>query len=380
MKTSLKILYVTPRCIKSHGAFDRVVRLAKEGHKISILGTRFKNEPAYEYSKGVHIYRNKYLFKIPRVGYTISFPLGYMSRLTKRLDVDLIHGLMLQATNTITAGILTRFFSSIPFVLSIQGMAKTTGSTLSDIVAKSYDLTLGTMVVKASRKVIVLGETLLARALKLGVSKEKIAICPPSVDIERFNPDRNRNTGLREHLGLENSFVIGFVGRFVPLKGIFDLIMASKIVSKQHSINLLLVGDGPLREQIERSAHSLGIPLTITGWVNNPEIYYSAMDVFVLPSYSEGFPRTCLEAMAMKKPLIVTDVGANREIIRDGENGFIISPGNPRLLAEKIITIIENNSLLEEWGCINRKIVEKKYTLNQEVRRLEKIYYEVMEE
>ena len=82
----------------------------------------------------------------------------------------------------------------------------------------------------------------------------------------------------------------------------------------------------------------------------------------------------------MKRPLIVTDVGANKEIIKDGENGFIVSPRDPRSLAEKIITLIENKSLLKEWGAENRKIVEKKYNLEQEIHKLENTYFNVIKD
>jgi glycosyltransferase involved in cell wall biosynthesis len=285
---------------------------------------------------------------------------------------------MVQSTNTASAGIFKRFFSSVPLVLSIQGLSKTTGNPFVNIFAKSYDFTAGRMLIKTSNKVIVLAKALVERALQLGAAKEKITICPPSVDIERFNPDKNQNTNLRTYFGIEKSFVIGFVGRFVPLKGIFDLIKASRMVAKKYPIHLLFVGDGPLREKVVKVTHSLKIPFTVTGWVSNPEAYYSVMDVFVLPSYSEGFPRTCLEAMAMKKPIIATDVGANKELIKDGKNGFIIPPKKPKILAQKILEFIENNSLIEEWGRTNRKLVEKNYTLMHEVKRLEKIYEEVL--
>ena len=149
----------------------------------------------------------------------------------------------------------------------------------------------------------------------------------------------------------------------MPLKGIVDLLMAARYIPKKYSIHFLMVGDGPLRRNIIRIAKSEGVSLTITGWVSDPEKYYSIMDVFVLPSYSEGFPRTCLEAMAMEKPLIVTNVGENKYIIKDGKNGFMILPGNSELLAKRIITLIENRSLIKKWGKRNREIVKKSYTL-----------------
>ena len=360
-----------------HGGFESFVGLARKGHNISFLTSLNKNELPYEFFRGVHIFRSKPIYNLTNVGYQVLFPLLDLRKIVKKQNIDLINGRGFQATNTLCAGVFSRFLSSTPFILTLLGVSITTGNKKLDLMVSLYEHIFKKTLINSSKKVILLGKGLEERARELNVPKEKIVYSYPGIDIERFNPQSHKLNS-NNSSSLENFFVIGFVGRFVPLKGIIDLVLASKTVSKKHPVHLLLVGDGPLKTEIERLANSLNIPFTITGIVNNPEKYYPLMDLFVLPSYSEGLSRSCLEAMAMEKPLIVTDIGSNREIVKNNVNGFIINPGTPEVLAEKIIYIIEHKHLLKTWGKINRKIIEKKHTLENEVNSLEKIYSNVL--
>jgi glycosyltransferase involved in cell wall biosynthesis len=128
-----------------------------------------------------------------------------------------------------------------------------------------------------------------------------------------------------------------------------------------------------MRAKIEATAKSLNIPFTIQH-SKDVRIFYSAMDVFVLPSYTEGVPYACLEAMAMSKPVIVTDVGATRDLIQEGKNGFLIPKKSPRILADKITELIKNENLKAKMGHLNRKIVEQNFTLQRYVTCVENVY------
>jgi len=375
----MNVLYIVPEISPSHGGFNRFFKLQERGHNIYVLGPKLSSkEPFFEKMNGVSIFRHSYLFKINNLNYIISFPINDIRMIVDDYKIDVIHSLMIASTSTLCVAVYSKLSSSCPPLLSsIQGgIPIATGNAFSTFLAKLYYNSMGKIVLRTSEKVIALSDSLKNQAIELGVKEEKIVICPPGVDTERFDPNFLEDSNkLRD----SSTFHIGFVGRFVPLKGVTDLIMASKMLLKKYKIHLILVGDGPLKTKLEEMVCKLKIPATFVGWVANPEKYYSNMDIFVLPSYSEGFSRSCLEAMAMKKPLIVTDVGANKEIIRDGENGFIVPPGNPKILAEKIISLIEDVSLIEEWGRKNRNIVEKNYTLDKELTTLEKIYYEAID-
>ena len=153
---------------------------------------------------------------------------------------------------------------------------------------------------------------------------------------------------------------------------------AATVHRKHENVRLLLVGDGPVRSSLERLASQLGLPITITGWVNDPELFYSAMDVFVLPSYSEGLPIVALEAMAMEKPVILTNVGGSVNLVEHDENGFLISPGDREALTRRIIELIEDESLRTKMGQLNRRIVKEKYDLQKMVKQWEALFRRVI--
>jgi len=370
----MNILYILPRITISHGGFQKHFYMEKKGHKIFILGPKLMdNEPDFKKIKHLNIFYHKIIFEIKKYHFPLSFPIHEINKIVKNYHIDIIHSVMLTSNSTLTSSFYSKI-QNIPFIFSLQGgLPIATGNDFSDLLVNLYTHSLGKIIMSISDKVIVLSNVLKNKAISLGIPENKIEICPPGIDINRFNPDN-----FHKNINNRSPFCVGFVGRFVPLKGILDLLKACNIVAKEYSIHLLLVGDGPLRKNIQNIANSMGIPVTITGWVNNPELYYSFMDVFVLPSYSEGFPRTCLEAMAMEKSLIVTDVGSVKEIIKDGKNGYIIARSKPEDIANKIINLIENRSLSQKWGIFNRNMVKNKYTLKQEISKLENIYFKLI--
>ena len=115
--------------------------------------------------------------------------------------------------------------------------------------------------------------------------------------------------------------------------------------------------------------------ITFIGEVSNEQVpkYMATSDIFVLPSLSEGFPNVCLEAMASGLPVIATKVGGLVEIIRDGQNGFLVNPETPREIAEKISLLLEDDELRERISSNNMEMV-KDYSWQVVVRRLEKVY------
>ncbi|GAI08660.1 unnamed protein product, partial [marine sediment metagenome] len=101
-------------------------------------------------------------------------------------------------------------------------------------------------------------------------------------------------------------------------------------------------------------------------------------DIFILPTYHpEGFPYAILEAMSAGLPIISTPIGAIPEIIEDGANGFLIPPKIPYILAEKILTLIEDKSLREKMGAENMKKAQEKYDVKVVCKIFEKIYKEI---
>lgn len=167
---------------------------------------------------------------------------------------------------------------------------------------------------------------------RLHVSSKKILVIYNGVITPgRFNPVARYD---------KNIITIGSVGSLIPIKNYRFLLEAfSEIAVKRQTCKLELVGDGNQRSELERLRDSLNLQekVTFRGKVTNPEDYVSAFDVFVMVSLSEGLSLAILEAMSHRKICVVSDVGGNSEIIRDGENGFMFE-SNDR---ESFLSVME---------------------------------------
>jgi glycosyltransferase involved in cell wall biosynthesis len=182
---------------------------------------------------------------------------------------------------------------------------------------------------------------------KYGVPEEKIRIVDNGIDMYRF---RNKHSieNLKSAFGLNGDFrFIGTVGSLGHEKGHSYLLRAAKgILDSGTPVKFLIVGDGKLRESLEAEAARLGITDSVifTGYrVDIPELL-SLMDIFVLPSIKEGLPMVVLEAMASARPVIATRVGAVPRIVRDGENGVLVEPGDVDGLVRGMARLLEDKA------------------------------------
>ena len=144
-----------------------------------------------------------------------------------------------------------------------------------------------------------------------------------------------------------------------------DLLAAYAVVRKNYpSTRLVLVGDGPLRAEIENQARSLGISpfVHFAGQQNNVREWLNLFDVFVLASTRESLPRAAREAMACGLPVIATRVGATREAVSDGHNGFLVAPGHVDALARAMIHLLFDPSLRVRMGAFSRQMIEDRFS------------------
>ena len=135
-------------------------------------------------------------------------------------------------------------------------------------------------------------------------------IIPNAIELEKFVYNKNNRDDIRAEFGIENCFVIGNIGRLHPVKNqIFLVDVLSEVRKNNNKAKLLLVGDGEMKDKIIARAEDYGVAehIIFTGSTNNPELYYSAMDCFVMPSFIEGFPITLIEAQANGLPCLISD-------------------------------------------------------------------------
>lgn len=215
-----------------------------------------------------------------------------------------------------------------------------------------------------------------------GVSEEKIEIIHNSIALERFNPSLVNKDEVRQGLGIgSNDIVIGTVGKLNRGKGVYEILDAlCSLVKEYPDLKLVYVGDGPERQGIEEEAQKLSVHdrVIFAGVRRDIEKMYSSMDIFVLPSTcDEAFGMVLIEAMAMGKPVIATTVGGIPEIIRDGVNGILISPGDSSAIADAIANLINNYDLAEGIASEGRRAVEHDFSAKVMGERFEEVLSKV---
>jgi len=209
-----------------------------------------------------------------------------------------------------------------------------------------------------------------------GCPARKIAVIPNGIDVPRLGAahrDRAAPSGRPP--------VVGTVGRLAPKKAQADLLRAAPMVLDQWpDARFLLVGDGPLRGDLERLARETGIGghVEFLGSVRDPARLLGGLDVFVLPSHVEGMSNGLLEAMAAGLPAVVTDVGGNAEVVVDGETGFVVPARRPELLAAAISTLLKDPERARAMGAAGRARVAAEFTVEAMLARLERLYRDLL--
>jgi len=144
--------------------------------------------------------------------------------------------------------------------------------------------------------------------------------------------------------------IVGLMSNFYPPKGVECFIEMAKIISaKFPSLKFVMVGDGPMRKQVEKliDQYNLKNKVFLTGFINQGEKLLRAFDFFVLPSLQDGLPYAVLEAMADKKPIIATKVGALPEILFDKKSAILVEPGDAAALASALETLLKDPVLTQ---------------------------------
>jgi glycosyltransferase involved in cell wall biosynthesis len=215
------------------------------------------------------------------------------------------------------------------------------------------------------------------------INPEKIEVVPNGVDVELFHPDLDRKE-IRRGLGIDGGPVIGFVGGFQAWHGIDLLIDCFALVVEEYpSSNLLLVGDGPVRPEVERKINQLGLQsrVLLTGLQPRnciPEML-AAIDVGVIPypKFSRELwfsPLKLYEYMAAGKAIVASNSGQISEVIHHEHNGLLTEPGNIKELKSAIVRLLKNAGERERLGRIAREQVVARHTWDHYIRHLERIY------
>ncbi|MGA9097612.1 MAG: glycosyltransferase [Methanotrichaceae archaeon] len=219
--------------------------------------------------------------------------------------------------------------------------------------------------------------------IHLGIPDGKIKIISHGIDTNRFYPG-TRNENIRVELGLSGHPSAISIRHLRPVYDVGSFIRSMPLVLKEiPDAKFIIVGDGSDKEFLIKLAGSLGIlnSVIFTGVINHEELpsYIASSDVYVSTSISDGgIAVSTLEAMASGLAPVVTDVGDNRKWIKDGENGFVVPIGDSKMLAERIIYLLQNKDVLRRFGAANRSIVEERADYYKEMEKMGRIYEDLV--
>lgn len=220
--------------------------------------------------------------------------------------------------------------------------------------------------------------------VRLGVAPtEKFAVVRLGVELdERIPADQNGRGETRRVLGIPpERFMVGWVGRMTGIKRTDDVLLAvRKLRERGVDACLCMVGDGPDRDHVEQRAHDLGIVenCLFLGYQEEVSPYFAAFDAMVLPSANEGTPVTAIEALAACRPVVATRVGGVPDVVRDGEDGFLVEPGDVDALADRLAALAADPELRARMGAAGRLRVLPRYAVDRLVTDMDRLYRELL--
>ncbi len=187
-----------------------------------------------------------------------------------------------------------------------------------------------------------------------------------------------------KNLGLinNNTKLIACVGRLSPEKGQKYLLEAAKMLTfSRDDFHIIFCGDGPERDNLLKITKKLGLKdyCHFLGFRKDMSDIYSAIDLLVLPSLSEGLPNVVLEAFYHKKPVIGTNVGGVPEIVIDNETGLLVDPGNVEMLKEAILKVLNSEKKTLEFGNLGYDFIKSNFNFELQFQKLDQMYKEMLE-
>ena len=236
-----------------------------------------------------------------------------------------------------------------------------TGESLKNIFYETLDK----IWLKKFDQIVTVSDLLTDEVLKRGVKKEKVSTIYNGIDLKRFNDDI-APSALRKHFGIPPQCkVIGMIGRLSQQKGhVYLLEMIPHIIKQYPETVFLIVGEGDLKTELIKKAEDLQIQKNVlfTGSRDDIPDILNLLDIFVLPSLSEGLPMVMLEAMAAGKPVIATRVGAIPKVLHHQTNGILVESRDWDGFGDAILELLNDEGKAEKIASNAKRTVAEQYS------------------
>jgi glycosyltransferase involved in cell wall biosynthesis len=269
-------------------------------------------------------------------------------------------------------GIIMAKLTGLPVVSTCHGFIS------NDLNLKFYN-TVDRFLLRYADRVMAVSEGIKTDLLSNGIKESRTTLIQNAVEQNGNKEQLTQNRRAKRRLFNieEKEFVIGYIGRLSEEKGIKYLLEAHTLLTKEGApIKMLIIGDGSQRKELEKSAKKSGNggSVIFAGFQNDVEDWLPAMDVFVLPSLTEGTPMSLLEAMAGGIPVVASSVGGVPQVIESGKNGILVSPGKSEEIKKAVLALYSNETLRKSLASEAEKSIKLRYDVRQWIAKVETEY------
>jgi len=220
-----------------------------------------------------------------------------------------------------------------------------------------------------------------------GICKaDKIKVIPLGFDLDKFNEAtlNRKETRIKYNLK-EDEIAVAIVGRLAPIKNhsLFLDVVEKVLALTSKKVKFFIVGDGEEREMIQERVTFIDSKypnsIEMTSWIKNIGTFNAGMDIMCLTSKNEGTPVSLIEAQAGNLPIVTTDVGGVRDIMKDKETGYIVQKNNVEQFAEKLLLLIEDNELRNKFSKNGWNFVRNKFHYKTLVKSMNEYYQDLLD-
>jgi glycosyltransferase involved in cell wall biosynthesis len=368
MSEKISILYLRETKGRGGGAdtiiLDSIRYINKDSFSIIVVYLRkYKEVISYDISSQIRDMGCNY-FELPGIKVFDLKQFFNIIKIIKQYNIKIVH---CHDPKTDFYGYLLKiFFPELRFISTIHGWIERRKRS-------AYYIKIDIFVLKRFDAVIAVSNNIKQSAEKSGI--KRTYLIQNSIDINRWRPSREKNPS--------RLFNIGFVGRISKEKGPIDFVfIAKKILAQDSNCEFWVAGEGPEEMAMKDLVRELelGNKFHFLGQLDYNQIhgFYKNINLLLSPSYTEGLPITILEACAMSVPVVATKVGGVNEIITHNYNGLLTDAGDIDLMARYALLIKHNNKLADMLKTNGRSIVENRFSLANNVKKIENLYIKIL--
>lgn len=368
-------------------AYNTAKKLTENGHHVVVITSKvFGALSDYEKKEGFHIYRYKSVYLIELKGLPQSSHLGVplkailnLKKIIKKYEIQIIHAEGRFFPISLISALLNFLIFKRKMFISVQGRLK---FGMIGLIENIFDKTITRFIYSKLSKIICVSLSLKRRLIKFRIHNQNLKIIPNGVDIDKFSLKR-KGSYLDKYLknAIDYKKVI-FVGRLDLQKGVEYLIRAiPNVINNFTNVHFFILGNGRLERNLKFLVKSIAIEKYVTFIdlipLEDMPKFYSAADIFCLPSIHEGFPLSIVEALSMGLIIVASNTGGIPEAIIENENGYLFKPKNVKQLSLKLLKAL--NLSYDEIVQIQKNNIQKAYrtySWDKIVDEIIKIYIE----